>query len=134
MRKKRPSSRSNSYEIGYGRPPEKSKFQPGKSGNPKGRPKGSKNEQTILHEILHRQIEVRDQGRRKKITVLQGMLLKFAEDALKGNPKAAAFLLGRYGAVGSDDHAGDELSVNEQEILNDYARRISAQIKKRDSR
>ena len=29
-----------SYEVGYGKPPQATRFQPGKSGNPKGRPKG----------------------------------------------------------------------------------------------
>ena len=31
------------YEVGYGKPPEASKFKKGKSGNPKGRPKGARN-------------------------------------------------------------------------------------------
>ena len=30
------------YEVGYGKPPQATRFQPGKSGNPKGRPKGSR--------------------------------------------------------------------------------------------
>jgi Family of unknown function (DUF5681) len=30
---------SNEYDIGYGRPPKGSRFKPGQSGNPKGRPK-----------------------------------------------------------------------------------------------
>ena len=37
--------------------------QAGQSGNPKGRPKGAKNEATILRDILNQQIEIREGGR-----------------------------------------------------------------------
>jgi Family of unknown function (DUF5681) len=42
-----------SVKTAYGRPP------PGQRGNPRGRPKGRKNEATILHELLNRKITVR---------------------------------------------------------------------------
>jgi hypothetical protein len=31
------------YEVGYGRPPIHTRFKPGQSGNPAGRPKGAQN-------------------------------------------------------------------------------------------
>jgi hypothetical protein len=31
--------RSNSYEVGYGKPPKDTQFKKGSSGNPKGRPR-----------------------------------------------------------------------------------------------
>nr|WP_306262013.1 DUF5681 domain-containing protein [Pararhizobium sp. IMCC21322] len=31
------------YEVGYAKPPQSSRFKPGMSGNPKGRPKGARN-------------------------------------------------------------------------------------------
>ena len=37
------STQARQYEVGYGKPPQATRFQPGKSGNPKGRPKGSRN-------------------------------------------------------------------------------------------
>ena len=38
------------YEVGNGKPPEHSRFKPGQSGNPRGRPKGAKNKIPGLHE------------------------------------------------------------------------------------
>jgi hypothetical protein len=47
------------YQVGYGKPPQEHRFRPGQCGNRKGRPKGSKNNATLLREILDRKIPVR---------------------------------------------------------------------------
>ena len=85
-----------SYRVGYGRPPKEHRFQPGQSGNRKGRPKGAKNTATLLREILDRKIEVRTGSTVRKISVREAILTRFAEFALKGDTKSAAFLLQRY--------------------------------------
>ena len=41
---------SDDYEVGYKKPPIHTRFKPGVSGNPKGRPKGTKNLATDLAE------------------------------------------------------------------------------------
>jgi hypothetical protein len=85
-----------SYRVGYGKPPKQHQFQPGQSGNSKGRPKGAKNTSTLLREILDRKIEVRTGATVRKVSVREAILILFAESALKGDTKSAHFLLQRY--------------------------------------
>jgi hypothetical protein len=129
MNTKSPSPRKNpraraGRQIGYGKPPRAHQFRPGQSGNPKGRPKGSKNEATILHDLLHRRVEMRDGGRARKITVFEAILLRFTEDALKGNTKTATFLFNRYAALqGGETQTVDDLNEDDHEILEAFIRR-----------
>lgn len=132
-RQPRRSIESRTYEVGYGRPPRAHRFKPGRSGNPKGRPKGAKNEETILNNLLNRRIEIREAGRTRKITVLEAMLLKFAEEALKGDPKAATFLLNRYRPPDSEEGSGNEISQGDQEILDAFTKRVQDQFKGKKS-
>ena len=49
---KRKASAPSDYPVGYGRPPKETRFQPGKSGNPAGRRKGSRTVGAILTDII----------------------------------------------------------------------------------
>src|SRR5947209_15988833 len=114
----RPTGKSTrTYRVGYRKPPEHSKFKPGQSGNPRGKPKGAKNYDTILHQILHRKLSVRDRGSIRQVPLIEAMLLKFAEEALRGNPKAAAFLLNRYAPEEPEEASTQDLSREDQQIL-----------------
>ena len=85
------------YEVGYGKPPEASRFKPGTSGNPKGRPKGSKNKRPGMHEerlkeiILdeaYRGVTVRDGDRNVTIPMAQAVMCSIAVNAAKGHSRA----------------------------------------------
>lgn len=82
----------NEYEIGYGKPPEDTRFKIGRSGNPKGRPKGSKNTYKLLNEILNQKIEVTEKGKIIKISKKVAMLTQLANQGAKGNLKAITAL------------------------------------------
>jgi hypothetical protein len=114
-------------DIGYRKPPREHTWKPGRSGNPKGRPKGSKNESTILREVLQHKIDIRGKtGRVRKISVLEGIHLKVADDALRGNIKSAGFLLNRYAVMVSGELERQDLSDDDREVLEAFARRFKA--------
>jgi hypothetical protein len=51
------------YKVGYKHPPKTAQFQKGKSGNPRGRPKHTRNLKTDLAEELSSRISITVQGK-----------------------------------------------------------------------
>ncbi len=86
-------TRPEAEEVGYGKPPKRTQFQPGQSGNPKGRPKGVRNLATNVLTVLGRKIPVLEHGRRKFVSAAEAILHRYLELAIKGDVKAGAFLL-----------------------------------------
>lgn len=80
------------YEVGYGKPPPGTRFKPGESGNRAGRPKGRKNEATIVTAVLSETIPVTLKGRRRNMTVFEASLRRQCQKALEGDPKAFAIV------------------------------------------
>jgi replication-associated recombination protein RarA len=81
------------YEIGYRRPPVSGQFKKGQSGNPKGRPKGTRNFLTLLNQELSQSIVVNENGKKKTITRLQAMVKRIVAGALQGDLKALLTLI-----------------------------------------
>jgi hypothetical protein len=126
----RSSSAGHGSDGGYGRPPAQHRFKPGQSGNPKGRPRGRKNEATIWHDRLYRKVSIRENGTLHKIPVLEAILLRIIESALKGDTKSAAFILGRLQGLESGQPPANHLSDDDRTILEAYAKTILAQSRK----
>lgn len=80
-RKPRPSE--GDYEVGYGRPPNATRFQPGRSGNPKGRPSGVKSAAAALQEALSAKVTVQIHGRPRTITMQEAMLKGLVNAAVR---------------------------------------------------
>ena len=81
------------YEVGYGKPPKDKQFKEGKSGNPNGRPKGSKNTYKLMNEIFGQRLEVVDNGKKIKITKKIAMLTQLVNQGVKGDIKAIVAIL-----------------------------------------
>lgn len=91
------ASAAPDYEVGYGKPPKDTRFKPGQSGNPQGRPRGAKNRRPALNEerlkdiILdeaYRSITVRDGHRNVSVPMAQAVVRAMAVNAAKGQHRA----------------------------------------------
>ncbi len=76
------------YTVGYGKPPMKRRFKPDQSGNRRGRPRGSKNRRTIVREIMNEMHIFTEDGRRRRRSTLELMLLALRNRAAEGNVRA----------------------------------------------
>jgi hypothetical protein len=81
------------YEVGYGKPPRHTRFKKGQSGNPRGRPKGSKNLPTLLSEALNEPVVVAENGRRRKITMRQAIIKQLVKRSATADLRAMKILL-----------------------------------------
>lgn len=113
-----PAEGAPDYVVGYGRPPRGRPFAPGRSGNPYGRPKGSKNSATLLSDALDERVMVREGGREKMISKRDVGLRRLANKFAEGDSKAQALCLRLIDLVGHTDARGDaEAPTPEGEAL-----------------
>ena len=80
------------YKVGYRRPPVHTRFKPGKSGNPSGRPKGIKNLRTLFDKILNEEISLREGATVRKVSKAEALLRGVVVSALKGEQRSLATL------------------------------------------
>lgn len=114
--------------VGYARPPRHSRFKPGQSGNPRGRPKGSLNFATDLKNTLLAPVALNDGGKPRRVTTQKAALLRLREKALKGDVKALDRLLSYAMALSgsSAEGAAKNRSVDDQAILEAFRQQILA--------
>jgi hypothetical protein len=119
------------HPIGYGKPPKKSQYKPGQSGNPKGRPKGAGSFKTALSRELEAKLEIKEAGKRKKVSKLEAIAKRLVTDALNGNSKALSELLRQlnlhFGDVPDADPKQQPASAEDQALLAQFIERAIAE-------
>lgn len=101
------------YSVGYGRPPSANRFKPGRSGNPKGRPKGSRNLRASLEKILTDLIPVRQGNRVRRVTRLEAVLMTTLDKALRGDHKSIMVIQNIAKVLNLMDHRPLKLIVDD---------------------
>jgi hypothetical protein len=126
-----PTDRDKPYDVGYGRPPEGRRFRKGESGNPKGRPRGSKNMATLLDEELSERVPVNENGKRKTITMRKAITKQTVRKAASGNEKFIKLVFeldglkdARNGSVPSATAPTDD---DDRQVIQDLRRQLAAE-------
>lgn len=81
------------YAVGYKRPPRHTRFQKGRSGNPRGRPKGAVNVATIVTKMTSTSHVVRIDGQKKRMSGAEIVLQQLFKKAMTGDHKAAQLVI-----------------------------------------
>lgn len=81
-------------DVGYRKPPKASRFKPGQSGNPKGRPKRQKTVPDLLTEELAMRVTLTENGQTTRISKKKLLIRRLVNSAIKGDNRAASLLIG----------------------------------------
>lgn len=104
-------------KVGYGNPPIPTRFQPGKSGNPRGRPKGAKGLRAELKAELDEFVTVEANGKKKRIRKRRLIIKALAAKAAKGDVRAADKLLALViQAEGFEDQRPDKQKLSDTDL------------------
>ena len=108
------------YDIGYGKPPKDTQFKKGQSGNPKGRPKGTKNFKSDLMEELSELVLISEDGKQRPVSKQRALLKRAMQKGLEGDIRAIGMFAGwvlQFLDIGSAEADSDELSPDDEAIL-----------------
>ena len=103
----------DAYEVGYGKPPKATRFKKGKSGNPKGRPRGSPNVLTAIDRAIHEKVAINENGKRREISKLDAAAKQLANKAAQGDQRAIGQLLAIAAALDERNTAATSLPLEE---------------------
>jgi hypothetical protein len=113
-----PTNRKNG-KVGYGNPPRHTRFKSGRSGNPRGRPKGAKNFTTLLAKKSAEKVKFSKTG--PTMSKLEAALQQLMDGAAAGNPKHMhqLFVLKQWaeGRTEALAPAGEALTQADREVI-----------------
>jgi uncharacterized membrane protein YheB (UPF0754 family) len=112
--------------VGYRRPPLTTRFRPGQSGNPRGRPRGARNLSTVVAAALSERVAINENGRRRRITKLEAAIKQLVNRAASGEARATQLLLALIQAneARPAQHDADRLAEADSIVMAELTRRL----------
>lgn len=93
MSKNELTKKKGGYEVGYGKPPAKSQFKPGQSGNTKGRPRGQPTFEELFLQEASRRVKLETTGGVQTISKAEVVVRRLFNAANSGDLGAAKLVL-----------------------------------------
>jgi hypothetical protein len=94
------------YSVGYKKPPRRTQFKKGQSGNPRGRPKGKRSWEERVQRAFEEEVSISVNGRSKRLTKFEVALMQVINKAAAGDLRAlreCAALLRTFSPSRSDE-------------------------------
>lgn len=119
MKKRRPPLGST-YAVGYCRTAEHTRFQPGQSGNPRGRPRGSRNKpsgtggerlKAIVLAEAYREIKIKEGEKQVTMPIMQGVVRSLVVSAAKGQTRPQKILMEMIREIEGDERLRREFLI-----------------------
>ena len=123
------NAKDDRYDVGFGKPPKSGQFQKGESGNPKGRPKGTSDLNTILRKLLSASVTITENGKKKRVSTLMATVMRLTEKALKGDMRAIEKLLSLAAEMAAELEAQREarsLGATDTEVMERFRNSVLA--------
>jgi len=107
---KQPTSRSRQAKgapgpVGPGNPPIHSRFRPGQSGNPAGRPRKERSLLKLIEAELDVEISLTENGETRRLSKREALAKLMVNGALQGDAKAVQTLIRFVGLGNANDEA-----------------------------
>lgn len=98
-------------EARYRQPPKATRFKPGQSGNPSGRPKAAKRLLSELEAALSAPVTIKVGSRKRRVSKMQAAVKSLADRAASGDPLVLRLLLAELRHA--ESRASEEPAVQE---------------------
>ena len=105
--------------------PRTAALKPGRSGNPRGRPKGVRNLRSDFNEVMTKRVRIREDGELRYVSRQEALLLSLCVKALQGDTRASGQLLARWAKTELHDTQPSQsnVTINDRVIVEDFLRR-----------